>query len=40
MAEPIGNDLPRTNHEATLLAIELLFGWTTSSDELVKGLGV
>jgi len=26
-AEPIGNGLPRSNHEATLLAIQILFGW-------------
>jgi ureidoacrylate peracid hydrolase len=38
MAEPIGNDLPRSNHEASLLSIEVLFGWTASSDEFVKGL--
>ncbi|MGQ0764025.1 MAG: cysteine hydrolase family protein [Acidobacteriota bacterium] len=38
MAEPIGNNLPRSNHEASLLSIEVLFGWTASCDEFVKGL--
>jgi len=30
-AEPIGADLPRTNHDASLLVIETLFGWVSSS---------
>jgi ureidoacrylate peracid hydrolase len=38
MAEPIGNNLPRSNHEASLLAIEVLFGWTASSDDFIGGL--
>jgi ureidoacrylate peracid hydrolase len=38
MAEPIGHNLPRSNHEASLLAIETLFGWTTNSEDFVKGL--
>jgi ureidoacrylate peracid hydrolase len=38
MAEPIGNNLSRTNHEASLLAVEVLFGWTASSDEFAKSL--
>ena len=38
MAEPIGNNLPRSNHEASLLSIEVLFGWTATSDEFIKGL--
>ena len=37
-AEPIGNRLPRTNHEATLLLIELVFGWVTESEALVRAL--
>ena len=35
-AEPIGDDLPRTNHDASLLVIQLLFGWTTTSTELIR----
>src|SRR5262249_16513246 len=38
MAEPIGNNLPRSNHEASLLSIEALFGWTATSNEFVKRL--
>ncbi len=40
MAEPLGNDLPRSNHEASLLAIEALFGWTASSDEFINCLKI
>jgi len=38
MAEPIGNNLSRTNHEASLLSVEMLFGWTASAEEFVKRL--
>jgi len=31
-AEPIGADLPRTNHEASLTVIETLFGWVSNAD--------
>jgi ureidoacrylate peracid hydrolase len=37
-AEPIGLELPRSNHEASLLTIELLFGWVSSSDQFVTAL--
>jgi ureidoacrylate peracid hydrolase len=37
-AEPIGNNLPRSNHEASLLTIQLLFGWVTNSEQFVKAL--
>jgi ureidoacrylate peracid hydrolase len=30
-AEPIGSDLPRTNHDASVRVIETLFGWVTDS---------
>lgn len=36
MGEPIGNELPRSNHEASLLVVETLFGWVSSSDQFVK----
>ena len=39
-AEPIGYDLPRSNHEASLLIIEKLLGWVSSSEEFTKALGV
>ena len=37
-AEPIGNGLPRSNHEATLLLVELLFGWVSDSTALLQAL--
>ena len=37
-AEPVGQGLPRTNHEASLLVIQTLFGWVSTSDELVSAL--
>jgi len=38
MGEPIGNELPRSNHEASLLTIQTLFGWVSGSDEFIKAL--
>src|SRR5438132_10093958 len=38
MSEPIGRDLPRTNHEASLLSAQVLFGWVSDSDQLIKAL--
>lgn len=35
-AEPIGADLPRSNHEATLLVTELLFGWVSDSAAFIE----
>lgn len=37
-AEPIGDDLPRSNHEASLLTIQVLFGWISNSNDFIKGL--
>jgi ureidoacrylate peracid hydrolase len=37
-AEPIGEGLARTNHEASLLVIETIFGWVSHSDELIEAL--
>jgi ureidoacrylate peracid hydrolase len=37
-AEPIGEGLPRSNHEATLLVVELLFGWVSDSAALAQAL--
>ena len=39
MSEPIGSNLSRSNHEATLLAVETLFGWVTDSREFVAAFG-
>ncbi len=36
--EPIGYGLPRSNHEASLLTIQVLFGWISNSDDFIKGL--
>jgi ureidoacrylate peracid hydrolase len=38
MSEPIGHDLARTNHDASLLNTEVLFGWVSSSDQFIKAL--
>jgi ureidoacrylate peracid hydrolase len=37
-AEPIGSGLSRSNHDASLLAIQLLVGWVSNSNELIKTL--
>ena len=36
MSELVGQDLPRTNHEASLLNAEVLFGWVSDSEQFVK----
>jgi ureidoacrylate peracid hydrolase len=36
--EPIGSDLARGNHEASLLVIERLFGWVSDSRSLLRAL--
>ena len=38
MSEPIGHDLPRTNHDASLLNAEVLLGWVSDSDQFIKAL--
>jgi ureidoacrylate peracid hydrolase len=38
MAEPIGYGLPRSNHEASLLVMQTLFAWVSSSEEFVRAL--
>src|SRR5438094_1190916 len=38
MSEPIGHDLSRTNHEASLLNTEVLLGWVSASDQFVNAL--
>jgi ureidoacrylate peracid hydrolase len=37
-AEPIGCDFPRSNHEASLLVIQTLFGWVSESSAFVRAL--
>ena len=38
MAEPVGADLPRSNHEASLLVMQLLFAWVANSSALLRAL--
>jgi ureidoacrylate peracid hydrolase len=38
VAEPIGHGMPRSNHEATVLLVNLLFGWVCRSDDLTEAL--
>ena len=35
-SEPIANDVPRSNHDATLLLMELMFGWVSTSEQFVS----
>lgn len=36
--EPIGYGLPRSNHEASLLNIQALFGWVSNSNDFISAL--
>jgi ureidoacrylate peracid hydrolase len=38
--EPIGHDFARSNHDASLLTIQVLLGWTSSSVEFVHALEI
>jgi ureidoacrylate peracid hydrolase len=38
MSEPIGHDLPRTNHEASLLNAEMLLGWVSDSAQFITAI--
>ena len=38
MSEPIGDGAPRSNHDATLLTAEVLFGWVSDSSRFLKAL--
>lgn len=37
-AEPIGQDLPRSNHDASLLILQTLFAWVSRSDKFLHAL--
>src|SRR5688572_6158444 len=37
-AEPIGYGLPRSNHDASILSIQTLLGWVSTSDEFIKAI--
>ena len=38
MGEPIGHGLSRSNHDASLLAIQMLFGWVSDSGQFIQAL--
>ena len=38
MAEPIGGGLERTNHEASLLKLQILLCWVGTSTDLLAAL--
>jgi ureidoacrylate peracid hydrolase len=40
MGEPIGDGLPRSNHEASLLTMQTLFGWVSTSTNVLNSLGL
>ena len=41
MSQPtIGNALPGSNHDASLVVVEANFGWVSSSDQFMKALDV
>jgi ureidoacrylate peracid hydrolase len=37
-AEPIGHGFPRSNYDASLLLIELMFGWVSDSTSFIQAL--
>lgn len=37
-AEPLGNNFARTNHEAAILSVQALLGWTSDSNIFIKSL--
>jgi ureidoacrylate peracid hydrolase len=38
VSEPIGQKLPRSNHEASLLTVEVLLGWVSDSERFLRAL--
>jgi ureidoacrylate peracid hydrolase len=38
MSEPIGHGLPRSNHDASLLAAEEVLGWVSNSERFLKAI--
>jgi ureidoacrylate peracid hydrolase len=37
-AEPIGDGTPRSNHDASVLLLQVFFGWVSQSSELLAAL--
>ncbi len=41
MSQPtIGNSVPGSNHDASLVVVEATFGWVSNSDQFMRALGV
>lgn len=40
MSEPIGDGLPRSNHDASLLSAEVLLGWVSGSEQFMAAVQV
>jgi ureidoacrylate peracid hydrolase len=38
VAEPLGDEFPRSNHMASLLLFEVQFGWVFDSERMIKAL--
>jgi ureidoacrylate peracid hydrolase len=38
-SEPIGKDAPRSNHDASILVMEILFGWISNSQQFLEAAG-
>ena len=38
MSEPIGHGLPRSNHDASLLSVEVLLGWVSDSERFLRAV--
>ncbi len=38
-SEPIGKDAPRSNHDASILVLEILFGWVSTSRQFLEAVG-
>ncbi|MCA0003062.1 MULTISPECIES: cysteine hydrolase family protein [unclassified Mesorhizobium] len=37
-SEPIAWDAPRSNHDASITLVQILFGWTSTSDQFLKSV--
>ena len=37
-SEPIGKDAPTSNHDASILVMQILFGWVSTSEQYLKAL--
>ncbi|MER9755096.1 cysteine hydrolase [Mesorhizobium sp. M0166] len=37
-SEPIALDAPRSNHDASITLVQILFGWTSTSDHFLKAI--